>query len=195
MIIGIDVDGVLTDIERFMCDSCTKFCYENNIEMNIKWGEYDTEKAFTLTHEQEMKFWNEYLEEYARDYCPREYAVEVINKLRENNKIYLITARDEYGLPKESYGKMHDFVKEWIDKYKIYYDKLFFSPDKEKLDCCIKNNVDIMIEDSPTNIEYMSKKMNVFCYDCGYNHNIVGKNITRVYSWYDILAKVSNMNK
>ena len=34
MRIGIDIDGVITDIERFIADYGTKYCIENN--MNIQ---------------------------------------------------------------------------------------------------------------------------------------------------------------
>ena len=41
MRIGIDLDGVITDIARFVIDYGTKFCYENNLEYKLNVGEYD----------------------------------------------------------------------------------------------------------------------------------------------------------
>ena len=35
MNIGIDIDGVLTDIARFAADYGIKFCYENNLDYKI----------------------------------------------------------------------------------------------------------------------------------------------------------------
>ena len=35
MRIGIDIDGVLTNIEQFVLDYLSKYCVENNIEYNI----------------------------------------------------------------------------------------------------------------------------------------------------------------
>ena len=46
MKIGIDIDGVLTDIEKYICDYGTKFCYENNIPINIEHIYYDERKLF-----------------------------------------------------------------------------------------------------------------------------------------------------
>ena len=40
MRIGIDIDGVLTDLARFVSDYGIKFCYENNIEYKIKDDSY-----------------------------------------------------------------------------------------------------------------------------------------------------------
>ena len=128
-------------------------------------------------------------------YKPRDFAVEVIKKLKENNNnIYIITARNEYGLPDDEEGNMQKLTKEWIEKNKIYYDELIFtSEDKRKV--CKENKIDIMIEDSPTNVKELSEIIKVFCYDNPYNRGIEGKNITRVYSWYDILNKIVNINK
>ena len=38
MRIGIDIDGVLTDIEQFVIDYISKYCVENKIKYNI--GEF-----------------------------------------------------------------------------------------------------------------------------------------------------------
>ena len=191
MKIGIDIDGVLTDIEKYICDYGTKFCYENNIPINIEHIYYDERKLFGWDKEQDTKFWNDYLENYVKNSKPRDCTVEVINKLKEHNEIYLITARNDYGLPLEDREKMPEFTKKWLEDNKIYYDKLVFKPDSEKLDYCLENGIDVMIEDSPNNVKNISSKMKVMCYNCMYNEGIEGENIIRVYGWYDILEKMS----
>ena len=45
-----------------------------------------------------------------------------------------------------------------------------------------------MIEDSPRNVVEISSKVPVLCFDNPYNKKIEGSNITRVYSWYDVLS-------
>ena len=35
MRIGIDIDGVLTNMEQFLIDYLSKYCVENNIKFNI----------------------------------------------------------------------------------------------------------------------------------------------------------------
>lgn len=189
MRIGIDIDGVLTNIERFMLDYGIKFCYENNIGYKIKDDEYYETKALGITYEQTEKFWNTYLEFYATKYPARDFASEVIRKLKQNNEIYIITARNEEGLPPETYGKMQTMVKQWLIDNNIEYHKLIFT-EGSKLPYCIENEIDIIIEDSPKNIVDISSKIPVFCFDNSYNKKLEGKNITRVYSWYDILDKI-----
>lgn len=192
MKIGIDIDGVITEIARFTGDYGIKFCYDNNIEYTIKDDEYDETKALGITEEQAEKFWNTYLEFYATKYPARSFASEVIKKLKQNHEIYIITARNEDGLPRESYGRMQEFVKKWLIDNDICYDELIFSVGS-KLPYCLENEIDIMVEDSPQNVKDISSKIPVLCFDNSYNKHIEGKNITRVYSWYDVLNKIEKL--
>ena len=183
------MDGCLIDIAKFIADYGIKFCYENKIDYHIKEEEYDEAKALGISGENAEKFWNKYLPYYATEYAPREFAAEVIKKLKTNNEIYIITARNEEGLPKEVYGKMQALVKEWLAKNQIEYDKLIFTVGS-KLPYCLENGIDIMVEDSPRNLTDIGAKIPVLCFDNPYNRKIEGENITRVYSWYDILHKI-----
>ena len=196
MNIGIDIDGVLLDLERFAIDYGTKFCIEENLDIKINIQEYWEGLKFNWTEEQENKFWNKYIIKYFKQYQPREFASEIIKKLKkEGNKIYIITARNEEGLPPEEYGKSQEITKTWLNENNIEYDKLIFVPDSEKLEQCLKNNVEIMIEDSPTNIKNISEKIPVIKYNCSYNENILGKNIITTYSWYQIYDIINKKMK
>lgn len=187
MNIGIDIDGVLTDLERFSIDYGAKFNVEEGIETQINTEKYWEQEKFNWTEEQEEKFWNKYLEEYVTELKPREFATEVIQKLQQRgDKIYIITARNESGLPPQSYGKMQQMTKQWLEKNNIKYEKLIFTTDKEKLQKCLENNIDIMIEDSPKNIQSISSQIPVIKFECLYNKNIQGKVIVTAYSWYHV---------
>ena len=187
MKIGIDIDGVLVDLERYVIDYGIKMCVEKQWTINLKLDEYFEKEKIIWTDEQEEEFWNTYLEDYVLKTNPREFSKEVIEKLRkENNEIYIITARNEEGLPPESYGRMQEFTKKWLLDNGIEYDELIFASDAEKLEQCIKNDIDIMIEDYPNNILNISNKIKVIKYDCQYNKDVKGKNIITAYSWYHI---------
>lgn len=82
-----------------------------------------------------------------------------------------------------------NLVLDWLKRNKIKYDKIIFSPE-DKLDICRENDIDIMIEDKPANIENISILIPVICFHAGYNKNCIGNNIIRCYSWYDIYAKI-----
>ena len=65
MRIGIDIDGVLTDLDRFHFDYFSKYCVENNIDYEIKGSDYNISKTFGLDRKEELDFWDEYLDLYA----------------------------------------------------------------------------------------------------------------------------------
>lgn len=190
MKIGIDIDGVLTDVERATLDYGTKFCHEHNLPQNIKIGGQEAEEVFGWTLEQSEKFWNQYIIEYFTNYPPRAFASEVINQLKkEGNEIYIITARNKWGVPKEHVGKVQEHTKEWLKKNQIDYDKILFTKGS-KLPYCKENGIDIMIEDSPTNIVELEKEIPVICFHSNYNAQVEGKNIIRAYAWYHIYDKI-----
>ena len=194
MNIGIDIDGVLTDYERMTIDYGTKMCNEENWPIDINLKEYYESKRFNLTEEQEEKFWNKYLVKYVTECNPRTFAQEIIEKLqKEGNQIYIITARNEEGMPKEYYGKMQQLTKQWLNENKITYQKLIFVKPQEKLEQCLENKIDIMIEDSPENIKNISQKVKVIKFDCQYNKETNGNNIITAYSWHHIYRIIKEM--
>lgn len=192
MKIGIDIDGVLTNCFEATVDNATKYFYENKIDYKIDSSKYYENEMFSVSNENVEKFWNQYLPEYAQRLPARKYASEVISKLKQKNEIYIITARNEEGLPKELHGRMQDMVKKWLKDNSIEYDKLIFSTGS-KLDICKQENVNIMIEDKPNNIQEISEYVPVLCFDNPWNQGLEGKNIIRVYSWYDILENIESI--
>lgn len=194
MNIGVDIDGVLTNYERFAIDFGTKYCIEEGIEIQLNKEEYYEKGKFNWTEEQEEKFWNKYLETYVNEFSPRKFASEVIEKLqKEGHKIYLITARNETGLPVRSHGKMQEMTKEWLKKNNIKYEKIIFVKDQGKLSECKENKIDVMIEDSPNNIKDISKEIPVIKCEWFYNKDVEGDNIRSANSWYQIYEIISKM--
>lgn len=194
MNIGIDIDGVLTDLERMTLDFGTKMCVEENNPININLSEYYETKKFDWTEEQAEKFWNKYLVKYVTESNPRAFAPEIIKKLQQDgNQIYIITARNEYGMPPEHYGQMQQLTKQWLNSQNIKYEKLIFAPDPEKLSQCLENKIDVMIEDSPYNIQNISSKIKVIKFDCQYNKEVNNENVITAYSWYHIYRIIKEM--
>ena len=109
-------------------------------------------------------------------------------------EIYIITARFSTDKNDEDGKKMRNIVINWLKEYNIFYDKIIFSGE-DKLDICLKNNINLMIEDKANNINTISKKIPVICFDARYNQECKGNNIYRCYSWYDIYAKIKDIKK
>lgn len=193
MRVGIDIDGVLTNIERFILDYGSKYCLENNIPLKIKEGIYDEQETFGWTEEQTIKFWNEYIIYYATEYPAREFASEVIKKLKEDgHEIYLLTARNNYGVPSAFLNKMPEIVPQWLKENDIIYDKIIYT-EGSKLPYCVGNYIDVMVEDKPENIIDVATKIPVINFVSFYNAKVTGNNITKAYSWYEVYDIIKDM--
>lgn len=191
MRIGIDIDGVLTNIIQYICDYSSKYFYEKYGKLDINFNVYALSEMFNVGEEEARESWVSILENYASNEPARPFASEIIKKLKEEgNEIYIITARcanDWSNLD----NRMFDLVKRWLKSNDIFYDKLIFSTEN-KLDICIENNVDIMIEDNSENVNQISTKIPVICYHANHNMNCNGKNIYRAYSWYHVYEIIKN---
>ncbi len=198
MRIGIDIDGVLTDVERFTTDYLSKYCVLNNIPYEIGKSNYRVYKAFGITPAQEDAFWDEWLEPYSINEKARPFASEIIKKLKaDGHEIYIITARWGTNEDTEYGARMRKIVKDWLAENDIVYDKLVFSKaaKEKKTQEMIEHKIDVMIEDSPINITELSSIVKIICYSCLYNMDIVDDNIIRCYSWYDIYKTIKNLAK
>ena len=125
MRIGIDIDGVLTNIEQFSVDYLSKYCVENNISYNITFSNYNIAKSFNISEDKADEFWKEYFEDYSINVEPRKFASEVIKKLKDDgNEIYIITARGSFlshSTDVMSIEKNQQIVLQWFQKNNIYY--------------------------------------------------------------------------
>ena len=198
MRIGIDIDGVLTDIEKWQLDYGSKFYYENYNKEIVNPKGYETNDIFNSTFECDDLFWDKYFKEYSINVEARKFASEVILKLKQDGyKINIITARGSFLSHSSnvmSKKENEQVVKDWLKKNDIYYDSLIFSSE-DKLDICIDNDINIMIEDKVDNINKISTKIPVICFNAGYNEECKGENIFRVYTWYDIYNTIKNKIK
>lgn len=201
MNIGIDIDGVLTDVRQFIIDKGLKYCEENKEGELVNPDAYNSDEVFNWDKETDTDFWVKNIFSYAENNPVIEGASENIQKLKDDgHKIYIITARwlttDEDGeLFEGNPGeKMRNIVKNWLAKNNIIYDEVIFSG-SDKLNSIIENNIDVMIEDSPKNVLQLSQFTKVLCYNWPYNSEVEGKNIYRCNNWNEIYTKIVELNK
>ena len=196
MRIGIDIDGVLTDIEKWQLDYGSKFYFEKYGKEILDNEGYETTDIFKVDSKFDDEFWTEYFKEYVINVDVRKFASEVIKKLKQDgNEIYIITARGSFlsrSANVMSIEENRNIVLDWLKRNEIVYDKIIFSPE-EKLSICLENMIDVMIEDKVDNINKISTRIPVICFHAGYNKNCIGDNNIRCYSWYDIYAKINKM--
>lgn len=192
MNIGIDIDGVLTNDDDYILNCTSKYCYENNLEFFKNPYAYEYAKL-NWNEETINKYRDIYFDDYVDNEPVRKFASEVINKLKEDgHEIFIITGRFKSYDNTPDGEDMRLKIKNWLNKNDIIYDKLIFTraPKIEKLK---ENEIDIMIEDSPTTIPLIKDIVKVFCYDTRYNQEIKYDNVTRVFSWYDIYNRIKSL--
>lgn len=185
MNIGIDIDGVLTNIAEYQLEYGSK--YTNNINLNllnINPAEYETSDIFVWNEEQDKVFWDTYMEQYAKEERIRKFAPEVIEKLNEKHNIYIITARENY-----SNVDIKKITEQWLKENNVKYNELIFAGDK--LPVILDKKIDVMVEDYPKNINKLKDHCNVVVFDNIYNKDAEGK--FRAYSWYQIFEYIENL--
>lgn len=196
--IGIDIDNVLSNFNEELLKEFLNHDKELRNTGIIDENAYITKGMFDWSTEELDDFYNNNIERIAKNLKVIDEAPEYIKKLKENGyEIYIITARGSFlshSADVMSIEENRNIVLEWLKKNNINYDKIIFSPEN-KLEICLENDIDLMIEDKVDNINKISKKIPVICFNVGYNKECEGKNIIRCYSWYDIYAKIKNIKK
>ena len=196
MNIGIDIDGVLTNIAEFALEKGLEFCKETGKGKLMKMSSYDTKEAFGWDKETDDAFWEKYLFLYAEENPVIDKASENIKKLKEDgHKLYIITARGLAGPDVKNIeirDKMRNTVKNWLDKNDIVYDDLIFTTE-DKSQAIRDKKIDIMIDDSPYNLRDLSKITKMICYDWPYNRDVNNDNICRCYNWDEIYEHIKNI--
>ena len=192
MRIGVDLDGVLNDVAEWHFACGSKFCLEQNINIGFNPKGYYMEDQFHLSSEENNEFWRQYIFDLLIAIPIRPYASEVIHKLRKaGHKIVILSARDNQFLTHQYSGMIDYYVKAWLDKYNVEYDELVINT-SNKREKCLSIGLDLMIEDKASNVDDISKIIPVMVFDAPYNQGCTGKNVIRVYSWYQIYQEIIN---
>lgn len=196
MNIGIDVDGVLNNIEVFHLNTAAKYfdkAYKIKVVNN---NGFDVRDVFQCTEKQRNQFWLRHIWKYCLAEPVRTNASDIIRKLHEEgHNIYIITSR-VFANRSDLLGMIFRFMlKFWLKNNRIYYDEIYFcsytNSAGDKTAGCEKYKIDIMIEDKAENIMAVSQRNKVLCFDAGYNATCSGPNIVRVYDWSGVYKEIN----
>lgn len=194
MRIGIDIDNVISNFDDTLLKEYLKHDKElRNTGIINENADYLNKGMFDWTEEEEKSFYNANIERIAKNLKPIKDAEYYIKKLKEDgNEIYIISGRDN-----GEYTNAFELSKQWLDKYNIIYDKLILTNaynKHEKSEECIKNNIDIMIEDS-TSICLDLIKSGIKVYTMNTRYNKKEEALDRVSNWEEIYKRISKRYK
>ena len=188
MKIGVDCDGVLTDMSAYICKYGEMYFHRKPGNL----AGYGTREIFGCSAKEDIRFGLRYFFTYCKKWPPRAGAAEVINRLHgEGHKLYEITAR-MFVTQKNPLGwySRHMF-RNWVKEYGFQFEDICFCAEErapeDKLSGCRKYGVDLMIDDKPEVALYLADHgIRVLLFDTLYNQGTEHENITRVYNWEDI---------
>ncbi|MDD3241923.1 MAG: 1-acyl-sn-glycerol-3-phosphate acyltransferase [Bacilli bacterium] len=191
LVIGIDADGVLTDMHNFNLRKGKIILGRNPVNPNG----YNIKEMFNAS-KLEMLHCAKVLPEYFNDEPPREGTEEFINKLNnDGEELHEITAR-MFVTNKGYIGKKaREAFEKWLSKNNLRFKSIQYCSEtnspRDKYIACNKLDVDIMIEDKPEVANYLNEKgVKVLLFDNPYNQDVKGENITRIYNWDDAYTEI-----
>ena len=184
MNIGIDIDGVLTNIQNFNRRHAPQF-FKRKYNLEVVDGDsLDIRDIFKCRNKQFIAYWRKYLLKYVTAEPPRKGAREFTRKLRKDGHVIFIISRRVFSCRKNPMGiLMRKLVRRWLRRNGIRHHEVVFcetSDDDSKRVACINKQVDIMLEDEIVNINSIASVTNVICFDTSYNRGCEGENIHRV---------------
>ena len=191
MKIGIDIDNVISNFNDTIVEAYLQHDKQlrNTGIINDK-AKVFRRGMFDWTEEEEKDFYYSNIEKWANDFKPIKDAEYYIKKLKQDgNEIYIISGREN-----GEYRNPYKLTEEWLEKYDIIYDKIILTNaynKHEKAEICLKNNIDIMIEDSiETCINLINDGIETYTMNTRFNQNDLSLN--RVSTWKEIYYKISS---
>ena len=197
MNIGIDMDGVLTDIQGFNHKHAPRFFKQKyNREVADK-DPYDIRDIFACPENEYQAYWKKYLLFYATFEPARKGAKTLIRKLRDDGHDVYIISKRVFTCRKDFLGKLMRFLMRfWVWRNGIKCREIIFCdndvPDS-KHSACVEKNIDVMIDDEAVNIYAIAPIAKVICFDASYNRNCSGANIHRARNWDEAYSLINDI--
>ncbi len=147
MKIGIDIDNTICSTDEVIDIKIKEYIKEHGMSQEEFFGDSSNMD----------KFYKEKILEVIAEDPVKDDFLRVLNKLKVNNEIIIVTARNEKFVKISQ--SMRQATMDWLAKNNIYYDKYFDDAYIEgKVKVCKDENIDIIIDDDINN--YLAFKEN-----------------------------------
>ncbi len=194
MIIGVDVDGVLTNLYRYV-KKRNKVYFKHEKLAEKKKKNNGLGELLGWSKDQDDRFWADNIFDYSINVKFYKQASKYLQKLKDDgHQIYIITLRYYLGEDSERGKEMEKIFYKSFEDNNIVYDKIFaLFPVGDKLPTILEKKVDVMIDDSRFNLESISKHVPTICYHTKYNKYLKLDNMTRCKNWKQIYKTIKQM--
>ena len=186
MKIGIDLDGVVFDSEQTFRTYEEIFDIEKNQNKLINKEEPKFQGRYSWTLEEQKEFSKYYLE--VSQNSPLMSGFKKVYELLKDKNIEFIVITSRGITPEGEFMKsMEEDALRILKENNIIFDKYYFKQ-KNKLEVCIKENIDYMIDDDYKIIEQLSNNniKTIYFRDAGLKKLEENKYIKEVNNWGDI---------
>ena len=187
MNIGIDLDGVLTDIQGFNHKYAPPYFKKKFGREVVDPNPYDIRDIFDCPENEYKAYWLRHLLRYAIFEPARPGAKAFVLKLRSDGHTVFIISKRVFTCQRNFAGLlMRNLFRNWLWRNGIQYDEIVFCnidvPDSKKI-ACLEKHIDVMIDDESVNINAIAPIAKIICFDATYNRACEGVNIARVRNW------------
>jgi len=190
MKIAIDIDEVLGQFMKSLIEF-----HNNEYKTNFKLEDFFSYNFWNVwggTKEEAIeKVYKFHKTDFFKNIKPVTDSQESVKKLKENNKLFIITSRQNDVIEETKSWIQNNFPDTFSD---IYFTNHFSKNgnSKTKKEICDLLDIDILIEDSlEYSLECVKQNRKIFLLDYPWNKsNSLPKEITRFYSWKEIMEKI-----
>jgi len=195
MKIGIDIDGVLTDIHGFNFRHAPAYFKRKYGREVADKDPNDIRDIFKCPDSEWIAYWRRYLLKYITVEPARKGAKAFTQMLRKDGHEVFIISKRAFTCRQDLFGLiMRAIVRNWLWRNGIWYCKLIFCdnevPDSKRT-VCLDEHVSIMIDDEPLNINSIAPIAKVICFDTTYNRECSGENIFRAKDFQEAYSLIS----
>lgn len=190
MVIAIDLDGCVYDTEEYYRT------YAHFWDLAVvgnglqKSDEMHMDKRFGWDKETINNFYDKFTAEIVENAPLKVGAKYVLDQLKQRgHKLVCVTLRGYYQdceIP---------ITEKRFEAEGISFDKIVYNQ-TNKLQACLDENVDLIVDDNPDNVEMLAKN-NIKCLHfrgIGMK-NVEHENVTEVQNWADVLEKINKLEK
>ena len=195
MNIGIDADGVLTDMSAFYFEYGERFFKRKPSDT----AGYSISEIFGCSEKQEFKFGLKYFIKYCKDCPPRANCTQIIQQLNaDGHNLYEITPRKFVTMNNPLGWYSRSLFESWLKRYGMNFNEIFYCSESnspsDKLNGCKRFGINVMIDDRPNVALFLAEAgIKVLLFDAGYNQEVEHENILRITNWIDIYQEISKL--
>lgn len=190
MRIGLDIDDTISNTNFVLMKYAYKYNKEHGNKPLLKYNTNNFGEVFGWDDDTVYTFFRTYYLTALKEIEPKFGVKEVLTKLKEEgHEIEFVTVRNDRECNGE--GEAYRITKEWLDKYKIPYDKINVDI-HDKGAFCKENGIDAFMDDSARNCRSVSSYgIDTFIAMNDFNLDFEDDTIEKVYSMDEFYQKIN----